>query len=84
MKMKTSITLSSDVLLKVDRLAWAKLSRSAVIERILRLHFEERSRGKMDTRDLERINSAAARFNSEAEDVLIYQASKDRKKVLCE
>jgi metal-responsive CopG/Arc/MetJ family transcriptional regulator len=76
MKRKTSITLSSDVLAMVDRLAGSKHSRSAVIEHILRLHFQQRSRSKIHARDLKRINAAAARLNSEAEGVLTYQALK--------
>jgi metal-responsive CopG/Arc/MetJ family transcriptional regulator len=76
MKRKTSITLSSDVLAKIDRLAGSKLSRSAVIEHILRLHFRQKSRRKIHARDLRRINAAAARLNSEAEDVLTYQEMK--------
>jgi metal-responsive CopG/Arc/MetJ family transcriptional regulator len=74
MKEKTSITLSSDALARVDRLVGSKLSRSALIDHILRLHFRQWSRRKMHARDLERINAAAARLNSEAEDVLAYQA----------
>jgi len=77
MKRKTSITLSSDVLAKIDRLAGVKLSRSAVIEHILRLHFRQRSRREIHARDLKRINAAAAHLNSDAEDVLTYQALKD-------
>jgi metal-responsive CopG/Arc/MetJ family transcriptional regulator len=77
MKEKTSITLSSDVLTKVDRLAGSKLSRSAFIEHVLRNYFRDRSRRKMHARDLERINTAAARLNSEAEDVLEYQTSEE-------
>jgi metal-responsive CopG/Arc/MetJ family transcriptional regulator len=77
MKEKTSITLSSDVLAKVDRLAGSKLSRSAFIERVLRIYFRERTRRKMHARDLERINAAADRLNAEADDVLAYQSSED-------
>jgi metal-responsive CopG/Arc/MetJ family transcriptional regulator len=77
MKERTSITLSSDVLARVDRLAGSKHSRSAVIEHILQVHFLQRSRGKIHARDLERINAAAVRLNSEAEDVLTYQTLKD-------
>jgi metal-responsive CopG/Arc/MetJ family transcriptional regulator len=77
MKAKTSITLSSDVLAKVDHLAGSKLSRSALIESILRAYFRERARRKTHARDLERINAAAGRLNSEAEDVLTYQALED-------
>jgi metal-responsive CopG/Arc/MetJ family transcriptional regulator len=77
MKEKTSITLSSDVLAEVDHLAGSKLSRSAFIEGVLRTYFKERARRKIHARDLERINAAADRLNSEAEDVLAYQALDD-------
>lgn len=77
MKEKTSITLSPDVLAKVDRLAGSKLSRSAVIEQALRDYFEERSRQAAHARDLERINAAAERLNSEAAEVLEYQAPEE-------
>jgi metal-responsive CopG/Arc/MetJ family transcriptional regulator len=77
MQERISLTLSSGVLANVDRLASSKLSRSEVIERILRLHFRQRSRRKVHARDLERVNAAATRLNLEAEDVLTYQALKD-------
>ena len=77
MKVKTSITLSSDLLAQVDNLAGSKLSRSAFIERVLRIYFRERARRKIHARDLERINAAADRLNSEVEDVLTYQAWED-------
>ena len=73
MKEKTSITLSPDILAKVDNLAGSKLSRSALIEQVLRNYFRERARRKMQARDLERINAAADRLNSEAAEVLEYQ-----------
>ena len=77
MKEKTSITLSSDVLAKVDGLAGSKLSRSAVIEHVLRGYFRERAQKKIHARDLERLNAAAQRLNDEAEDVLSYQVLDD-------
>ena len=73
MKEKTSITLSSDVLERVDNLAGSKFSRSAVIEHVLRNYFRERARRKTHARDLELINAAADRLNSEAADVMEYQ-----------
>ncbi len=73
MKQKTSITLSSDVLAKVDDLAGSKLSRSALIEGVLRSYFRDRARRKVHSRDLERINAAADRLNAEAAEVLEYQ-----------
>jgi metal-responsive CopG/Arc/MetJ family transcriptional regulator len=77
MKVRMSITLSSEVLAMVDHLAGSKVSRSEIIEHVLRLHFRHVSRRKIHGRDLKRINAAANRLNSEAEDVLTYQASKD-------
>jgi metal-responsive CopG/Arc/MetJ family transcriptional regulator len=75
MKQKTSITLSPDILARVDDLAGPNLSRSALIEQVLRNYFRERTRRKVQARDLERINAAADRLNSEAADVLEYQSS---------
>jgi metal-responsive CopG/Arc/MetJ family transcriptional regulator len=77
MKEKTSITLSTDVLAGIDRLAGSKQSRSAFIERVLRRYLRERVRAEVQARDLLRINQAADRLNSEAADVLDYQVSED-------
>ena len=77
MKEKTSITLSKDVLADVDRLAGSGQSRSAFIERVLRGYLRQREKAALEALDLERINRAADRLNSEAEDVLSYQASDD-------
>jgi metal-responsive CopG/Arc/MetJ family transcriptional regulator len=77
MKEKTSITLSAEVLADVDQLAGHKLSRSAFIEFALRSYIREKRRAQIHAQDLERINSAADRLNSEAADVLEYQASDD-------
>lgn len=73
MKVKTSITLSEDLLLAVDKLAGHHRSRSdfietAVRDRLARLEWEER-----EERDLEILNREADRLNREAEDVLGYQ-----------
>lgn len=77
MKAKTSITLSSDILAKIDQVAGAEVSRSAFIEHVLRNYFREKTRRKLHARDLERINAAADRLNSEAADVLEYQAAEE-------
>jgi metal-responsive CopG/Arc/MetJ family transcriptional regulator len=73
MKEKTSITLSSEVLSGIDRLAGNKQSRSAYIERVLRHYLRERARADVQARDLDRLNRAAQRLNAEAEDVMEYQ-----------
>jgi len=75
MKEKTSITLSRDVLAGIDRLAKSKHSRSAFIEQVLRRYLQERGRAAVEARDLEQINAAADRLNSEAEDAIGYQVS---------
>ena len=77
MKEKTSITLSVDILAEVDQLAGRELSRSAFIESVLRRYIREKRRAHAHARDLERINRAADRLNSESADVLDYQVLDD-------
>jgi metal-responsive CopG/Arc/MetJ family transcriptional regulator len=73
MKEKTSITLSTDVLAGIDRLAGLKRSRSAVIEHALRRYLSEHARARVQARDLEQLNRAADELNAEAAGVLDYQ-----------
>jgi metal-responsive CopG/Arc/MetJ family transcriptional regulator len=77
MKEKTSITLSREILTGIDRLAGSQGSRSAFIERVLRRYLREQVRAQANARDLARINRAAERLNSEADDALVYQAADD-------
>jgi len=77
MKEKTSITLSSDVLAEIDRLAGSKSSRSALIERVLRRYLRERVRAAINARDLKEINRAADQLNAEAIDVVEYQPTEE-------
>ena len=74
MKEKISVTLSSEVLAGIDRLAGTKHSRSAVIERVLRKYLREQAKAAVEARDLALLNDAAGRLNVEAADVLHYQA----------
>jgi hypothetical protein len=73
MKVKTSITLSKEVLQAVARLTPKGGSRSETIERLLRDGFARRARRARDLRDLDLINRNLDRLNEEAEDVLGYQ-----------
>lgn len=73
MKVKTSITLSEDVVKTVERLAKKGESRSEAIERLLRGVFVQQARRAQDQNDLEIINKHADQLNEEAEDVLEYQ-----------
>lgn len=75
MREKTSITLSSDIIARIDRAAGKELSRSAFIERVLREYFLEEAHRRLHARDLEYINAAAERLNQEALDVLEYQTA---------
>lgn len=77
MKIKTSITLSQDVLAQIDRVAGSANSRSALIERVLREYLRRRARHARDARELRRLNLAAERLNAEAADVLAYQVWPD-------
>jgi metal-responsive CopG/Arc/MetJ family transcriptional regulator len=72
MKKKISITLSSNVLARVDRLAGSKRLRSAVIERAIRSALRQQSIAVTEVDELELINNAADRLNVEAADVLEY------------
>jgi len=77
MKVKTSITLSSEVLAEIDRLAGSKSSRSALIERVLDRYLLERVRAGINARDLQKINRAADQLNAEANDVAEYQPTEE-------
>jgi metal-responsive CopG/Arc/MetJ family transcriptional regulator len=74
MKEKTSITLSREILVGIDRIAGSKQSRSAFIEDVLLQYLRQRARAKRDTRDMEIINRNAERLNRDALDGLEYQA----------
>lgn len=75
MKKKISITLSSDVLVRVDQLAGSKQARSLVIERAIRNYLLQQDSAVDEVADLELINNAADQLNIEAEDVLEYTSA---------
>jgi metal-responsive CopG/Arc/MetJ family transcriptional regulator len=74
MKVKTSITLSSDLLAEIDALVEPETSRSAFIERVLRHFLQQRRYAAADARDLRGLNRHAAQLNAEAAEVREYQA----------
>ena len=73
MKLKTSVTLSEDVLATIDRATKKGHSRSQTIERLLREGLAARARLTTEQRDLALINRHADTLNAEADDVLRYQ-----------
>lgn len=75
MKLKTSITLPSELLETVDRRVEAGQSRSDFIEIAIRVRLAQLDRDERDMRDLETLNRNADQLNAEAEDVLAYQVN---------
>jgi metal-responsive CopG/Arc/MetJ family transcriptional regulator len=72
-KIKTSLTLSREVVTGIDRVAGRKHSRSAVVDAVLRRYLSQRERAAINARDRELINQYADELNAEAEEVLEFQ-----------
>jgi len=73
MKIKTSITLSEEVLREIDQISGESRNRSAFIENAIQDYLKKRAKKIRDDRDLEILNRNSKRLNREAEDVLSYQ-----------
>jgi metal-responsive CopG/Arc/MetJ family transcriptional regulator len=73
MKIKTSITLSEDILAAIDKRSGQFKNRSDFIEAAIRAYIDRLLRAEQDARDLAIINRQADRLNQEAVDVLAYQ-----------
>ena len=74
MKVKTSITLSEELLKDVDRAAGSE-SRSTFIEGVLRGFLRRRALNQEQDRDREILDRVAEALNEEASDVLRYQTT---------
>jgi metal-responsive CopG/Arc/MetJ family transcriptional regulator len=75
MKMKTSLTLSEDLIARIDRLAGSKVSRSSYIEQILRDFVDGLAQARKNAREVAAINRHAAQLNAEMSDALSFQAN---------
>ena len=75
MKIKTSISLSKDLVQQIDGLASRYGNRSALIERAIRDFLAAERKRSRDLKDLEILNSHADSLNREAEEVLSYQVN---------
>jgi len=74
MKVKTSITLSKELLQAIDKRAkQLKKNRSDIIEAAVWAFIGQLIRDEQNARDLEIINRRADFLNQEAVDVLAYQ-----------
>lgn len=74
MKIKTSITLSEDLLHSIDEIAGKQKNLSEFIEKATWDFIDKQAKRKRDMEDLKILNKKAERLNREAEDVLSYQA----------
>jgi metal-responsive CopG/Arc/MetJ family transcriptional regulator len=70
MRVKTSVTLPKDLLIRIDRV---DRNRSAFVEKASRAYLATLEKTRRDARDLEILNTHAERLNAEAADVLKYQ-----------
>ena len=73
MKVKTSITLSEDLLEAIDQRSGRFKNRSDFIEAAVRAYITQMIRNEQNAKDLAILNSRADRLNEEAADVLTYQ-----------
>ena len=73
MKVKTSITLSEDLLEAIDQRSAQFKNRSDFVEAAIRAFIAQMIRDEQNAKDLTIINQQADRLNQEAADVLAYQ-----------
>ena len=74
MKVKTSITLSENLIHSIDKKVGKQKNLSEFIEKAVWDFIERQERKKRDIKDLKILNKKAEKLNREAEDVLSYQA----------
>jgi metal-responsive CopG/Arc/MetJ family transcriptional regulator len=75
MKVKTSLTLSEELISAIDRKSTGYKSRSDFIERALWTYLNFLIRQEKNKVDLKIINKNSDTLNKEAQDVLDYQVS---------
>lgn len=73
MKQKTSITLDTELLSRLERLIGPGGNRSAVMEQALEAYLTDEERRRREARDLEILNRDAKKLNREARETLGYQ-----------
>lgn len=73
MKIKTSVTLSDELIKAIDHYGQSYKNRSDFVEAALWAFIKQIIRDQQNARDIEIINHNAERLNAEAVDVLAYQ-----------
>jgi len=70
---KTSITLSKELLKEIDRIVTKSGNRSVFIEEAVKAYLKGKKRQLRGLRDMEIINQSSGDLNKESEDILSYQ-----------
>lgn len=73
MKVKTSITLSKNLIKEIDTVITKTGNRSLFIEEAIKNYLTLQKRIKRNNNDIEILNRMADELNSEADDILSYQ-----------
>lgn len=73
MKIKTSVTLTRELIQYIDKEYGGRTNRSQFIEEAVRDYLTREIRRKRDLTDARIINKKAGKLNKEAMDVLSYQ-----------
>ena len=73
MKVKTSITLSSDLLKEIDSIITNSGNRSLFIEEAIEQYLKQQKQHLRNQNDIEIINRSAVELNKESSDILSYQ-----------
>ena len=73
MKIKTSITLSEEIIKEMDELSQQYGSRSVLVEKAIREFLAAETRRRRDLQDINILDRNADALNKEAADVLSYQ-----------
>ena len=75
MKVKTSITVSKNLLKEIDSIISKSGNRSLFIEEAIRNYLIQIKRNLRNKNDLDIINRSADELNKEADDILSYQVN---------
>ena len=74
MKVKTSVTISKEILTKIDLFQGKEGNRSLFLEEAAQHYLKYMQKSKKDAVDRSKIDKNAARLNKEAKEVLSFQA----------
>ena len=73
-KIKTSITISNEILSEIDHLMPQNGNRSSFIESAIKFYIAQKYKEQRNLHDLELLNANYEYLNKEAHDILSYQS----------